>query len=235
MAIEKMSLINIVGNMTDLDRTLLRCLQCGFYHPEMAIHSSEPTHGFRLLEGENPYAAPLNNVLKLCSDLKLKPQKKDFNPDELDLSKITAFISSIAESINSLAEQERTTKENISQHEQAIIQLKHLSGLNSSFDDIFASEYVKVRFGRLPYDSYPKLAYYDNKTFFFFPFDHDKEYYWGVYFAPLSKIAVIDDIFSSLYFERVRIPDYAGCWLVYCVVLQSWVFPWACSASSLRS
>ena len=209
MAIEKMSLINIVGNMTDLDKTLLRCLQWGFFHPEMAIHSAEPSHGFKLLEGENPYAAPLNNVLRLCSELKLKPEKTDFHPDELDLPKITAFLSSISESVTSLAEKERAVKESISQHEQAIIQLKHLAGLNTSFDDIFASEYVKVRFGRLPYDSYAKLAYYDNKTFFFFPFDHNKEYYWGVYFAPANKIAVIDDIFSSLYFERVRIPDYA--------------------------
>lgn len=204
-----MSLINLVGNMDDLDKTLLRCLQCGYFHPEMAIHSSEPTHGFRLLEGENPYAAPLNSVLKLCSDLKIKPEKAEFSLDELSLPEITEYLSSISDSINSLAEQERASKENISQHEQTVIQLKHLAGLNTSFDDIFASEYVKVRFGRLPSDSYPKLSYYDNKTFYFFSFDHDKDYYWGVYFAPLNKIAVIDDIFSSLYFERVRIPDYA--------------------------
>src|SRR5699024_9284541 len=87
--------------------------------------------------------------------------------------------------------------------------LKHLNGLNISFDDIFSCRYVKSRFGRLPRDSYEKLSYYDDRKFFFFSFDCDKEYHWGVYFAPATKAASIDDIFTSLYFERIRIPDYA--------------------------
>ncbi|MEG0570720.1 MAG: V-type ATPase 116kDa subunit family protein, partial [Oscillospiraceae bacterium] len=82
-------------------------------------------------------------------------------------------------------------------------------GLNANFDEIFACQYVKVRFGRMPYDSYEKLSYYNDKTFFFFPFDHNSNFYWGAYFAPSTKIAVIDDVFASLYFERVHVPEYA--------------------------
>lgn len=204
-----MSLINLVGNMVDLDSTLLRCLRCEYFHPEMAIHTTEPSHGFKILEGENPYSAPLNNVLKLFSDLKLEAEKRDFDYSAFSLEEIKGFTASVEDKVSGLVQKKREIKESISQHEQAIVQLRHLAGLNASFDDIFACQYVKVRFGRLPYDSYTKLSYYDNKTFFFFPFDNDKEYYWGVYFAPSTKIAVIDDIFSSLYFERMRVPDYA--------------------------
>lgn len=209
MSIEKMSLINLVGDIGDLDKTLLRCLKSGYFHPEMAIHTTDSPHGFKILEGENPYSAPLNNVLKLASDMKLPLHQCDFDADSVDLEEVGAYISSVDETVSALTERKRVVKESISQHEQAIIQIRHLAGLNVSFDDIFACKYVKVRFGRLPYDSYSKLAYYDNKTFFFFTFDHDKEYYWGVYFAPATKIAVIDDIFTSLYFERMRVPDYA--------------------------
>lgn len=209
MAIEKMSLINLVGNINDLDKTLLRCLTSGYFHPEMAIHTIDPQHGFHPLEGENPYIAPLNNVLKLATDLKLDLKKAGQQDGEMTLPAAQECIDTIEDEISSLVEQEHTAKENISQYEQAIIQLKHLAGLDSNFDNIFACQYVKVRFGRLPYDSYPKLSYYENKTFFFFPFDNDKKYYWGVYFAPASTIAEIDEIFTSLYFERMRVPDYA--------------------------
>lgn len=209
MAIEKMSLVNLVGNMVDLEKTLLNCLISGYFHPEMSIHSNEVSHGFTLLDGENPYTTPLNSILRLGDDLKITYHKTDFDIHSLDLDNIQDYANSIRESISDLIKRKREIKESIYQHEQAIIQIKHLAGLNASFDEIFACKYVKVRFGRLPYDSFEKLNYYDNKTFFFFPFDHDDEYYWGVYFAPSTKIAVIDDIFTSLYFERVRVPDYA--------------------------
>lgn len=209
MAIEKMSLVNLVGNIDDLDKTLLKCMKSEYFHPESSIHSAEASNGFVAVEGDNPYSAPLERMVKLASDLHINLKKTEFNIDSLDLDEIKHLDDKLSQSVMELNNRKREIKESINQHEQAIIQIKHLAGLNASFDDIFACQYVKVRFGRLPYDSFVKLNYYDNKTFFFFPFDHDNEYYWGVYFAPATKIVVIDDIFNSLYFERVRVPDYA--------------------------
>lgn len=212
MAIEKISLINLVGNMSDLDQTLLKCLKCGYFHPENSVHSADSSHGFTSVDGNNPYTITLNSIMKLASELKITLDKSGFDenmPTEAELLEISAYVDDMNKRAAVLADRKREIKESISQHEQALIQIRHLAGLNASFDDIFACEYVKVRFGRLPADSYSKLQYYDNKTFFFFPFDHNKDYYWGVYFAPYTKIAVIDDIFTSLYFERMRVPDYA--------------------------
>ena len=90
-----------------------------------------------------------------------------------------------------------------------MIQINHLQGLNVSFDDIFSMKYIKVRFGRLPADSYQKLSYYGDRDFLFFSFDNDNNYYWGVYFAPSRSAAEIDNLFSSLYFERIWVPDFA--------------------------
>ncbi len=209
MAIEKMSLIYLIGNMADLDRTLLKCLDSGYFHPEMSIHSTEPSHGFTTLEGENPYTTPLNSIIKLALDLNVTLDKSDFDMSTFSLEDTNQYIQSLNNQTASLDNRKREIKESIAQHEQAVIQINHLAGLKVNFEEIFACEYVKVRFGRLPFDSYEKLNYFDNRTFFFFPFDNDGEYYWGVYFAPSTKIGVIDDIFSSLYFERMRVPNYA--------------------------
>lgn len=209
MAIEKMSLVNLVGNMVDLDETLINCLKCGYFHQEMAINSSEVAHGFTLLEGDNPYYPMLNDIIKLSDDLKIQYKKIKFDFNSFDIDDTKEYIKEVNQSVFELVQKQKSLKESIYQHEQAVIQIEHLAGLNISFDEIFACKYVKVRFGRLPYDSFEKLNYYDDKTFFFFPFDHNDEYYWGIYFAPATKITVIDDIFSSLYFERLRVPDYA--------------------------
>lgn len=208
MAIEKMSLVNLVGNLSDVDRTLLSCLDCGYFHPEVPIHQDSLSNGFTIYSGENPYISTLNVMQRISDSLKLEFEKGEAKTDDINFDEIRDFVNSVDNDLSGLIVKKRELKENIYQHEQAIIQIKHLAGLNVSFDDVFACMYVKVRVGRLPVESFSKLNYYDNKTFFFFPFDHNDEYYWGVYFAPATKIAVIDDIFTSLYFERVRVPDY---------------------------
>ena len=63
----------------------------------------------------------------------------------------------------------------------------------------------------LPRESFEKLrSYNDNPYVLFFPGASDNEYYWGVYFTPLDFAADVDRIFSSLYFERMRVPNAHG-------------------------
>ncbi len=208
MAIEKISLIDLVGLMSDLDETLLKCLQSGYFHPEKA-HNSQ---GFVPVKTDNIYASLLEKITKLANELSVPLKKSNFDEKILSQDEINALslkIDNLTDKVDSLVNRKKEVQANILQHEQALIQLKHVAGLSENFDDIFACQYVKVRFGRLPYDSFSKLSHYDDKTFFFFDFDNDKDYYWGVYFAPATSITVVDDIFYSLHFERMRIPDYA--------------------------
>ena len=65
-----------------------------------------------------------------------------------------------------------------------------------------------MRFGRLPTDSYDKLSYYEDKNFYFLAYGRDKEYVYGFCFAPLSEAEEIDSILESLYFDRIRLPDF---------------------------
>lgn len=207
MSIEKMRLVNLVGNLPDLDETLLRCVRSGVFAPEMAINTLDKSNGFTSVANENPYIQPLKKLYDLAEDIHAELGFAKL-PEGFDCEQAKQEIKRIEEQVAALSSEKREKKERINQMEQALIQIKHLHGLDVKFDDIFSMSYVKVRFGRLPADSYPKLAFYEKKTFFFFDFDHDDDYYWGVYFAPVSKITVIDDIFKSLYFERIRVPDY---------------------------
>lgn len=207
MAIEKMRLVNIVGNLPDLDETLLSCIRSEVFSPEMAINTLDKSSGFAALTGENEYAGALKQLYDLAEDIHAELCRADTD-SAFTCDKAAAEVARVCADASALAAEQRQLKEQINQHEQAKIQIQHLLGLDANFDDLFAMNYVKVRFGRLPADSYPKLAFYEKKTFFFFAFDHDDEYYWGAYFVPATKVTVVDDIFKSLYFERTWVPDY---------------------------
>ena len=175
MSIEKMRLVNLVGNMSDLDETLLRCIQSEVFAPEMAASTLDKSSGFTSVSSENPYTQPLKKLYDLAEDVHASLERADL-PQDFTCEKAEEELERVQARVSGLAAERREKKERTDLMEQALIQIRHLNGLDVNFDDIFSMKYVKVRFGRLPADSYPKLAFYDNKTFFFFAFDHDDHF-----------------------------------------------------------
>ncbi len=210
MAIEKMELVNIAGLVSDLDQVLLKCCQSNCFHIELAIHSAEEERkGLSTLNEENPYTSVLRNITKLATNLNLKFESLNYADIYMDdIAKIDQTTSDIQKKITEYTHNLQDVRAEISLQEQALRQLKHLSGIDVKFERLFSCEYLKIRVGKLPVDSYPKLSYYDDKDFFFIPFETTSSYVWGCYFVPNSSSALVDDIFRSLYFERIRIPDF---------------------------
>lgn len=204
-----MELVNIAGLIKDLDLVLTKCCKSNCFHIELASQSYENANGLPILNEENPYTVTLKRLISLASNLSIKLENTDFSTLEYHtMEDFENYVGQLEKSYTELNLKKQEVLHNISEHEQALKQIKHLEGLDANFDQIFSCTQVKVRVGKLPIDSYPKLEYYSDKTFFFFPFDNDNNYYWGMYFAPVSQIALVDDIFKYLYFERVRVPDF---------------------------
>lgn len=59
---------------------------------------------------------------------------------------------------------------------------------------MFSCKHVKIRFGKLPSESYTKLDFYSEKGFVFEPLEEKDGYVWGLYFAPVEESVQIDDI-----------------------------------------
>ena len=96
----------------------------------------------------------------------------------------------------------------IDQLESAYKQLGHIKNLPISIDEILSCKYLKMHFGKLPHDSYVKLPYFDDKTFAFHELSRDGMYHWGVYITTLEDETEVEDIFDSLYFEKIDIPNF---------------------------
>lgn len=205
MSIEKMSLVNIVGSLSSLDETLLKCCKSELFHPELA-----PTNtAFKKLEEENPYTTKLQKAMAVLDDLGVAYGYRDYSSLNMDDSQVWAYILEQEERITGSRHRRSELRDSIRMHNQAVTQIGHMRGLETKFDDIFDARHSRARFGRLPADSFLKLDYYKEKDFFFFSFDRDDDYVWGVYFCPEALGDEIDQIFDALYFEPIDIPHYA--------------------------
>ncbi|MGI5965536.1 MULTISPECIES: V-type ATP synthase subunit I [Anaerotruncus] len=214
MAIAKLSLVNIIGDMSRLDDVIIRCLDRGDFHPEKSMQSVEGIHGFVPLSDENPYLDPLGRLTNLgvAAGLnpKLMPQDKTRPGESLKRSNqyYIDFYNEFKERFDLLNERRNFLKSEIEQDNSVLVHLKHINELDVDLDDLFSCKYIRPRFGRIPLDSYQKLSLYADKPFIFIPFDVEQDYRWGLYLTLIENAPVVDDIFSSLYFERLRVPDF---------------------------
>lgn len=202
-----MVLVNIIGSVKSLDLTLFNIVKSELFHLEN-VDNGDLNPKFSHINEQNPYVNLFHKIEDLLDVLEIEPVYTDYSSLKYDIYDIEDKVDKLYDVATSASKEKIKLINSVDIKEQSLTQIKHISGLDANLDDVFTSKYATARFGRLPVDSYLKLDYFKNKNFFFFPFDNDKDYYWGVYFMPKKYETEIDEIFKSLYFEEYVIPDY---------------------------
>ena len=211
MAVLKMKVISIIGRMADLDGVTAVCGDSCCFHPDNSLSFYSDTEKFSPITDENPYAEPLQRLTEAISGAR---KQTDLLPRDA-LSKLHYdkeewgdYVSRFCEEFESLQNERAAAQAEVQDCTRDIEETSHFTGLDLDLDAIHDCAYIKFRFGRLPKDSYEKLNHYhDNPYVMFFPCTSDDIQYWGVYFTPVENAAEVDRIFSSLYFERVRLSE----------------------------
>ncbi len=209
MSIEKMSLVTIRGERGQLDEVLLRCLDSGVFHPETAGSLSEYAAGLSALKEENPYAGLGKKLSAIAQEADIDLGNTSFEGLDLANKEFSGYIDGLDAKLKKLLAKKRGSEQLIDSHKKALARLRHLTNLEVNFDSLFSCKYIKLRFGRLPLDSYQKLRSYSDRPFILFSSDNDGSYAWCLYICAMADMQEIDGLFQSLYFERIRVPDYA--------------------------
>ena len=208
MAIAKMKLINITGDNEYLNDVLLKFVDLDYFHPEPATKFVDSVHGLTTLVEENPIVEVLNHFKEVVSDMELDVPEKEMRSPDYDLDEIKAYIDDIHKRYLDGAIVQKDLETVIQENKDAMIQVRNIESIDLNLDDLFECKYIKIRFGRLPLDSVEKLQYYRNRPFVFKSFSQDDTYSWCVYLTTEKYEGDVDNIFSSLYFERIRIPEF---------------------------
>ncbi len=212
MSVAKMRLVSIIGHMDSLNAVVFACGQSGVFQPDDAMTFFSDTSHFVTVREENPYSAPLSRLEAAAARVK-GDLSKSVPPSTMEEADVLAYVESFTNSraVTELSRRLNELNTRLESENKDIEQYEHFRGLDIDLNRILNCETIKVRFGRLPKDSFEKLkSYNENPYVLFFPGASDSEYYWGVYFAPIEFAADVDRIFSSLYFERLRLPAAAG-------------------------
>ncbi len=208
MAITKLKLFRLNGNLKDLDRILERFVSLQCVHPIKANEFIDRVHGLTAFTAENP----CNIIYKELQDIEkendvlipiIEAKSIDYSFDYMK-----DYIYTTHERLKKLTLHKKETEALIKKYQDALIQVKNIENLDISLDDLFSCEYLSTRVGRLPIDSVEKLQFYRNKPFIFKAFHEEKNYSWCMYMATNNYEREIDNIFSSLFFERIHIPDF---------------------------
>lgn len=212
MAVAKMKLVSIIGHMDSLNRVVLACGQSGVFQPDDAMTFFSDTSSFITLKEDNPFVGPIGTLEAAAARLK-GDLTVETAPSTMETPKLLQYVQEFSQNpaVTELSRRQSELTTRLESESKDIEQFEHFRGLDIDLDSILHCETIKVRFGRLPKESYEKLkSYSDNPFVLFFPGAVDSEYYWGVYFSPREQAADVDRIFSSLYFERMRIPEASG-------------------------
>lgn len=209
MSIERMEFVSIAGLAGDLDKVLVKLSDCGCFHMESASKVTGKEKGFITLKEDNPFTAVLKQLSEITQLTGVKFENTEHTEiDEKGIDRVEKYVRAIRKKLDELDAEKKKNAAKLAEFEQALYELQHLQGIDADIQQILSCKYIVARFGKLPVDSFEKIPYYDDKLFFFTHFSEEKEYYWGVYFAPASCIDEIDEIFESLYFEKVDVPEY---------------------------
>lgn len=221
MAISRMRLVTVSGDISKLDKAIEACCKNGDFHIEQATDFFDSKQGYSAINEENPYNHYLSKLEGALNSAKLTVPEQDSSGSEIPSAELAKYTDSFEAAISELSAKVNELKNEVHDTELSLEQMEHFKGLEIDLSELFACEFVGMRFGRLPVESYEKLAYYnDNPYVMCFPCSKDSKYVWGLYCAPLEAIGEVDRIFQSLYWERLWLPAETGTIEEACTVLD---------------
>ena len=157
----------------------------------------------------NPYKELLVECENIAGMLDIQLNKTVDKNLNMTLPQMKRYLEDVKLKAISMNEEKILAEKNLSELKSVAEQLNNIDNANIDFDELFSCKYLKIRFGRLPKESYEKLKIFDNDNFVFFPFKLDESYSWCLYITPCYCYKKVDEMFSSLFFERIKIPVYA--------------------------
>lgn len=161
------------------------------------------------MEDRNPYNEVLDELYNVMDVLHIERVDRPVQSAFLNVREILDYISEIHQKLDDINEIKRGIKKDYYENQEAIELLSCLNRDRISIDDIHELKYVALRFGKLPLSQIEKIKYFDSYPFVYQELSHTDRFAWIVYGGVEHSIGEIDNIFSSMNFEEVKLPKFA--------------------------
>lgn len=207
MAITKMMAVTVAGKVNEFERVVEQYIYGSEIHLEnaaMVLDKKKKLVGFS--EGLH-----YETVVKEAEDIiELADITVQNNDTHIDMT--LEEMKSLLDDINASIEQERTQvaklRKKIAKNNKIKECLEMMPTLDIDFAKLSDMKFVDFRYGHIPQSGYRMMeTYLADMNVVFVKTAEIEQNVWGFYFAPKSQIHIAEEIFTSLYFVPVGLPD----------------------------
>lgn len=213
MAVEQMKYVSILGPLHKFESFVLK-------HIINSNVQLEPSFRALNIRGLIPFeecseCEMLYKRLRVLND-RMKARIRQYDRSVIsseilegyDIEASCTYVQTIEERIESHKKTIESLKSDIQEREQILNQVRPIANLEVNVEEFFHFSFMKFRFGSMPRENYHNQRnYLDELDVIYVPVSEEGEIIWLSYFMPVSIGPVIDNVFSALGFERVRISD----------------------------
>lgn len=207
MAVEKMMFINITGHIKQMDEFVVKTIVPFDVQLENAMSIFDTVKGIYNFTDPNPY----ENLNKKCSEL-LSILDEELKYDiskgltHIPLNVLEQELDGYEAQIETIQHILKSLKKDLFHKQEIRKQIIPIQNIDFPVDKMFNVEYMKFRFGKMTRESFKKLeTLLESLDVITYKVAEEDETVYLVYFTPRSKQANIDSVFSSFFFERIRI------------------------------
>ena len=185
MAIAKLNLVSLDFDKDNCNDVLLKLYQRDDFHPELASKFTDSVAGLSAYNNDNLYEELLSRIEEMKTKYHFEVPEVETD-SQLNVFRAKEFLDDLFLDIDRIDAVKKELTKMIEENDEAIITLNHVEGSNIDFDQLFGTQYLKIRFGKLPLNNEGKLEYYGTLPF----------------------VPQVDNVFTSLYFEKIHVPEF---------------------------
>lgn len=204
-----MIFIDVVGPIENVDKFIINNI---LENDIELISTSSVIKDFKDVKpfkDNNPYKEAVEKLDEICEHMKLTLNKITVEDISLDCNTdILPKVNRLLDNLNVLKKKRTEIEEKIKHCVHVKLQIEPLQNFDVQVDEFFNFEFMRFRFGRMHHGGYEKLQYYlDKFEVIVQQVSEDEDYIYLMYFMPTLVKETIDNLFASLYFERIHISD----------------------------
>lgn len=207
MSIVKMKSITIAGPIGEFERIVSKYIYGQDIHLENALSVLSYRQQLHTFDEEDKYGPIVKNIENIINQANMK-LKKTNSEQEYSYEEMASFVEEINLKIQQESDRTSAIDTELIKNEQLLKDLDTVMDLNVDLSKLFDFKFINFKFGHIPKSGYKTLnTYLRNLDAIFVKTKEDNQDVWGFYFAPVVRASKVDEVFASLYFEEVNIPE----------------------------
>ena len=201
----------IAGKLEDFDKVVAKYVYDHEIHLENAISVLGNQKRLKVFNDSVQYDSIVKSAEDIIKLAGISQTENDVHIAGMKIEDMSAFLDDLNLMIEEKSAEKDALSKELEENKKSIESLKNMKNITCDIERLGNLEFIMCRFGKMPKGGYKMLGtYLADMDIIFLKTDEDENNVWGFYFVSKNETKKVDDIFTSLYFERVKFPRGIG-------------------------